>query len=263
MSRVTKAEQEALQELEDDFLAEERTREKARKFFWGWLSLATSVTIAGNAAHAFLDSLPHSAVKLSVALTPPVVLLIALQSLHVLASTNTSARAKRAKRDNVFVLAVTVASLISVIATVLSWSALYEVAQSAVWTNKYLAALFPLCIDAGIGMCAVALVALRPASDADKRAHLAALNTPVVATETEPAPAPAKRAPRRAKAAPMPPMPQPEPYQETPLHPIPTREVLAPFPVPTSETDHVSEFAPPTDSVDLGDFRAKVEALRG
>lgn len=174
-------------------------RSRAHQFFWRWLIGATALTLAGNAAHALLDFIPATAIRLSVYLIPPVIALISIHAVTVLARVGRVHRAKSAAswRDagGTAILAVTVTGLLALIAAILSYSGLYGVALAGGLSPR-LAWLFPLCIDAGIAVSSVALVVLRPLSGADERAarlaHRAALNLPGRANR------PASRAFRRA-----------------------------------------------------------------
>ncbi|MDO3167185.1 DUF2637 domain-containing protein [Mycobacteroides abscessus subsp. abscessus] len=148
-------------------------RAQAHAFFWRWLVGATALTLLGNAAHALLDFIPTTAIRLTVYLIPPVIALVAVHAVTVLARVGRVHRARSSAswRDagGTAVLAVSVTGALALIAAVLSYSGLYGVALAG-GLGSHLAWLFPLCIDAGIAVSSVALVVLRPLSGADERA---------------------------------------------------------------------------------------------
>ena len=64
----------------------QRNHRHAVGFFWAWLILATSVSLAGNVAHAWLTAEPSTQwLAGSVAAVPPTALLLAVHGLAVLA----------------------------------------------------------------------------------------------------------------------------------------------------------------------------------
>lgn len=219
-------------------------RAKAHQFFWRWLVGATALTLAGNAAHALLDYIPTTLVRLAVYLIPPLIALVSIHAVTVLARVGRVHRARSSTswRDagSTAVLAVSVTAILALIAAVLSYSGLLGVALAG-GLGSHLAWLFPLCIDAGIAVSSVALVVLRPASSADLRAarlaHRAAQpqvsNRPATPTATRPttstASSPAPPAPRTASTdAPTAPRPAPSTApQGSPDAPSPDSETLA------------------------------------
>lgn len=219
-------------------------RSRAHQFFWRWLIGATALTLAGNAAHALLDFIPATAIRLSVYLIPPVIALISIHAVTVLARVGRVHRAKSAAswRDagGTAILAVTVTGLLALIAAILSYSGLYGVALAGGLSPR-LAWLFPLCIDAGIAVSSVALVVLRPLSGADERAarlaHRAA--QPQLSKPSTPSSAPRPTTPNATSTAPPaprtvspdapntpPPAPSAAP-QGSPDAPAPAPEVIA------------------------------------
>lgn len=219
-------------------------RAQAHRFFWRWLVGATVLTLLGNAAHALLDFIPATAIRLSVYLIPPLVALISIHAVTVLARVGRVHRARSSAswRDagGTAILAVTVTSLLALIAAVLSYSGLLGVALAGGLSPR-LGWLFPLCIDAGIAVSSVALVVLRPLSGADERAARLAHRTaqPQVSKPSTPTPAPrstTSAAPTTAPVAPRttstdaPPAPRPAPSsapQGSPVAPAPAPEVVA------------------------------------
>lgn len=190
-------------------------RHQAHQFFWRWLVGATLLTLAGNAAHALLDYIPTTLVRLAVYLIPPLVALVSIHAVTVLARVGRVHRARSSAswRDagGTAVLAVSVTAALAVIAAVLSYSGLYGVALAGGLSPR-LGWLFPLCIDAGIAVSSVALVVLRPLSGADERAarlaHRAA--QPQVSKPSAPTTAPrptTSTAPTAAPSAPRPVIP--------------------------------------------------------
>lgn len=184
MSRLTAIELEA-----------ETDRAKARRFFMGWLIAATVVSVGGNAAHAVLEWLPVVAVKIAVACLPPVVALNGIHGVAVLARSGHTTRARTSATGGwVYGLSVAVTGLLALGAAVLSFAGLHSLAVAG-GIDPHLAALWPICIDAGIAVSTIALVVLRPASAADQRAARAAAT---------PDPAPASGRASRAAPAPSP-----------------------------------------------------------
>lgn len=219
-------------------------RAQAHSFFWRWLIGATLLTLLGNAAHALLPLIPTTAIRLSVYLIPPVVALVSIHAVTVLARVGRVHRARSSTswRDagGTAILAVSVTATLALIAAILSYSGLLGVALAGGLSPR-LAWLFPLTIDAGIGVSSVALVVLRPLSGADERAARLAQRAaqPQVsnhrATSTAPRPtpatasSPAPAAPRSTTpAAPATPRPAPSSApQGSPDAAVPAPEVMA------------------------------------
>lgn len=153
----------------DEHLAElDADRAVARRFFWKWLLSATAMTLLGNAGHALLPPEMPKLVRLAVALTPPLVALIAIHGVTVLARVGAGHR----ERDNAkwtFRAAVGATVLLALDAAAISFNGLYSLALDSGYP-KFLAVLFPLAIDAGIALATLAIYHLRPASAADLRA---------------------------------------------------------------------------------------------
>lgn len=220
-----------------DLDAAEADRAAARKFFWWWLVAATALTLVGNAAHALLEYIPHVVLRLAVSLVPPIIALTAIHALHVMSSVRVSRRALRIEWSWTFAFTLLVTSALAVIAAVLSWAGLFAVAVEGGWTDHRLAALWPVCIDAGIAVASVSLVVLRPASTADLRA--------------------ARRAAASVVPAPAAPTPTAPPRTPSLSVPTPTASVM---PTPTTP---VSSPTPPTEtSVTITDeHRAAAERI--
>ncbi|MFV8308798.1 DUF2637 domain-containing protein [Mycobacteroides chelonae] len=219
-------------------------RSRAHQFFWRWLVGATALTLAGNAAHALLEFIPPTLIRLSVYLIPPLIALVSIHAVTVLARVGRVHRARSSAswRDagGTAVLAVSVTGTLALIAAILSYSGLYGVALAGGLSPR-LAWLFPLCIDAGIAVSSVALVVLRPLSGADERAVRLAQRaaspqlsnrpaTPSAPRQVTPsASSPAPTAPRSAtQDAPVTPRPAPSNApQGSPSAPNPAPEVVA------------------------------------
>ena len=152
-----------------DRLAElDADRAHARRFFWKWLICATGVTLAGNAGHALLPHDLPTQVRLGVALTPPIIALIAIHAVTVLARVGSGHRAKDSAKWT-FRAAVAATVALATSAAAISFNGLYTLALDS-GQPKPLAILFPFAIDAGIALATLAIYHLRPSSAADLRA---------------------------------------------------------------------------------------------
>lgn len=155
--------------VRDRLAEEDADRAHARRFFWRWLIAATALTLLGNAGHALLpaDNLP-TAVRLGVALTPPIIALIAIHAVTVLARVGSGHRANGSAKWT-FRAAACATVLLAISAAAISFNGLYTLAIDT-GHPKALAVLFPVGIDAGIALATLAIYFLRPASAADLRA---------------------------------------------------------------------------------------------
>lgn len=155
--------------VRDRLAEEDADRAHARRFFWRWLIAATALTLLGNAGHALLpaDNLP-TAVRLGVALTPPIIALIAIHAVTVLARVGSGHRANGSAKWT-FRAAACATVLLAISAAAISFNGLYTLAIDT-GHPKALAILFPVGIDAGIALATLAIYFLRPASAADLRA---------------------------------------------------------------------------------------------
>jgi hypothetical protein len=134
-----------------------RNHRHAVGFFWAWLILATSVSLAGNVAHAWLTAAPGTRwLAACVAAVPPIALLLSVHGLAVLAKATASGAVYRG--------AVAATGALAVGAFILSFVALRDLAVIA-GIRPELAAVLPLVIDLAIGVATLALVAIgdRPA----------------------------------------------------------------------------------------------------
>ncbi|QZH65040.1 DUF2637 domain-containing protein [Mycolicibacterium farcinogenes] len=129
-----------------------RNHDRAVRFFWTWLILATWLSLAGNVAHACLStSAVAQWLAACVAAVPPTVLLLSVHALAVLAKTAASGAVYRA--------AVAATAVLAVGAFILSFVALRDLAVIA-GIRPGLAPVLPLVIDLAIGVATLALVAI-------------------------------------------------------------------------------------------------------
>jgi hypothetical protein len=164
-----------------DVAAGDATTRGAVRFFWIWLILATSVSVAGNVAHAVLTA-PSATVRLAAAaaVVPPAVLLGSTHSVALLVKT------RRVGFNYWCALAMTIA--LAGCAFVLSFDALRDLAV-ALGMLPDRAWLWPVAIDVSIANSTLSLLSLSPprgASGPTNRSH------------GTPRQIPAQRAPRRA-----------------------------------------------------------------
>jgi hypothetical protein len=148
-----------------------RNHRHAVKFFWTWLILATSVSLAGNVAHAWLTAEPGTRwLAGSVAAVPPIALLLSVHGLAVLAKATASGAVYRG--------AVAATGALAVGAFILSFVALRDLAVTA-GIRPGLAPVLPLVIDLAIGVATLALVAVgdKPA----RRTRIAARSAGAIA----------------------------------------------------------------------------------
>lgn len=172
-----------------------RNHDRAVRFFWTWLILATWLSLAGNVAHAWLPTGADARwLAACVAAVPPTVLLLSVHALAVLAKTAASGAVYRA--------AVAATAVLAVGAFILSFVALRDLAIIA-GIRPGLAPALPLVIDLAIGVATLALVAIgdKPARRARNAArHTTAGAAPNRATATEKSASAQK--PSRAKMPP-------------------------------------------------------------
>lgn len=130
----------------------QRNHHRAVRYFWAWLSIATSVSLAGNAAYAWFTAAPDTRwLAACVAAVPPTVLLLAVHGLAVLANATASGAVYRA--------AIAATAALAMCAFVLSFVALRDLAVLA-GIAPDLAPVLPLVIDLAIGVATLALVAI-------------------------------------------------------------------------------------------------------
>lgn len=129
-----------------------RNHRRAVGFFWVWLMLATGLSLAGNAVHAWLTAEPDTRwLASAVAAVPPAALLLSVHGLAVLAKSTAS--------GVVYRTAVLATAALAAGAFTLSFVALRDLAVIA-GIPSTLAPVLPLVIDLAIGVCTLALVAI-------------------------------------------------------------------------------------------------------
>lgn len=150
-------------------------RDSATRFFWAWLICGTAASILGNVTHALLSVAGrpdgHAVIAASMALAPPVVLLLATHGVHALV------RSRIVGRSYWAALAITVA--LAMCAFVLSFEALRDLAQTYAGMRSAVAWLWPLSIDLSITAATIALLALSSAVRVEQ------LDEPAVESEGE------------------------------------------------------------------------------
>lgn len=134
--------------------------QKAARFFWAWLVLSTSVSIAANVTHALLSAGGGGSrvIAACVAIVPPVSLLALTHIVQLLVRTRIMGAAYRAA------LCVTV--VLAVVAFVLSYATLRDLAILWGGLSSWAAWLWPLPIDLSIAGSTLALLALNDAQRA-------------------------------------------------------------------------------------------------
>lgn len=130
---------------------------RAARFFWAWLVLSTSVSVAANVTHALLSSAGGGSrvIAACVAIVPPVSALALTHIVQLLVRTRIVGAAYRAA------LCVTV--LLAGVAFVLSYAALRDLALVYGGVSVWASWLWPLPIDLSIAGSTLALLALNDA----------------------------------------------------------------------------------------------------
>jgi hypothetical protein len=124
----------------------------AARFFWGWLIVATAMSVSGNVAHAVLHA-PAGAIALAAgaALVPPVVLLAATHSVAVLVRTRAG--------GFTYWCALLMTLALASCAFVLSFDALRSLAVTLGLPDS-IAWLWPCAIDVAIAQATLCLLSL-------------------------------------------------------------------------------------------------------
>lgn len=140
--------------------AHDLTRQRAARFFWGWLIMASAVSIAANVGHAMLivrnsqPVLTAAAAVLSV--VPPLAQIAATHSISWLVRTRSSGRTYRS--------ALVMTLVLGAFAFLLSFVAIRSLATYLGFTERVfgipVAAIFPLVIDVAIGCATMCLLSL-------------------------------------------------------------------------------------------------------
>jgi hypothetical protein len=133
-------------------------RRQATKFFWAVLSVASSASIGGNAAHALVatDLTVPAQLAAAVAVAPPIILMLSIEGLSLLI---------RSGRRSTFTFwsTLVMTALLATFAFILSFEALRDLAIRCGISNP-LACLWPLIVDVTIAQATLALVALSRAA---------------------------------------------------------------------------------------------------
>jgi hypothetical protein len=131
-----------------------RHQRRAKWFFWMVLIMASSASIAGNAAHSLVatDLAVPARLAAGVAVAPPIILMLSIEGLSLLV--------RSGRRSKVtFRLALTSTGLLAVFAFVLSFEALRDLAVRS-GIPETLAWMWPVIIDVSIAQATLALLAL-------------------------------------------------------------------------------------------------------
>jgi hypothetical protein len=135
-------------------------RQRATKFFWAVLIVASSASIAGNATHALVatDLTVPAQLAAAVAVAPPIILMLSIEGSSLLIRSG-------GQSTRTFWSALVMTALLAIFAFVLSFEALRDLAIRSGIPGP-LACLWPLIVDVPIAQCTVALVALSRAAAA-------------------------------------------------------------------------------------------------
>lgn len=134
----------------------------ATRFFWGWLGASTATSIAGNVAHAVLNTTGSPIIAALASVVPPAVLLAATHGLAVMVRTQIAGKLFR------YALALLVA--LAVCAFVLSFNALFGLAIHQGGMPREIAWLWPLAIDLSVALSTLALLTLTTGKRARREA---------------------------------------------------------------------------------------------
>lgn len=170
-----------------------RRRRGAATFFWTWLIVATSMSVAGNVAHAVLHAATGTvALAAGAALVPPLVLLAATHSIAVLVRTRASGLT--------YWCALLMTLVLASCAFVLSFDALRSLAVF-LGLPEAIAWLWPCAIDVAIAQATLCLLSVSRRADIDaaKRVAVEAV-APAVMANDAPQAEPVRPEPR-ARAA--------------------------------------------------------------
>ncbi|AGM12364.1 membrane protein [Mycobacterium phage Skinny] len=128
-------------------------KKEAVTFYWRWLIGSSVVSIVGNVTHALFNSHNNNAwVAACMALVPPVVLALATHGLSLMVRTQIEGM--------FFRVALGLTAAIAVVALVLSFVALFELAVQQGGMNAWVAWLWPLVVDLSVAFSTIALLAL-------------------------------------------------------------------------------------------------------
>src|ERR1700738_570381 len=169
-----------------------RRRRGAATFFWTWLIVATSMSVAGNVAHAVLHSESGTvALAAGAALVPPLVLLAATHSIAVLVRTRAGGLT--------YWCALLMTLVLASCAFVLSFDALRSLAVF-LGLPEAIAWLWPCAIDVAIAQATLCLLSLSRRTAAVGVNDVAAeVVSPAQVSHAEPAEAAQARLARQAR----------------------------------------------------------------
>jgi Protein of unknown function (DUF2637) len=128
-----------------------RHHARAVRFFWCFLTGATTVSLIGNIAHAVLPYLPRVVIQIGAAAVPPIVLLAAVHGIALAVRAGASGRVYR--------WAVSAVAVIGAGAFMLSFRALRDLLIET-GTPPAWAWIFPAIIDTAVAVSTLMLVAL-------------------------------------------------------------------------------------------------------
>jgi hypothetical protein len=157
-----------------------RQRRGAATFFWAWLIVATSMSVAGNVAHALLHAATGTvALAAGAAVVPPLVLLAATHSIAVLVRT----RAGGLTYWCALLMTLALASC----AFVLSFDSLRSLAVF-LGLPEAIAWLWPCAIDVAIAQATLCLLSLSRRADIEEVKDVAveAIAPPTVVNDQAP-----------------------------------------------------------------------------
>ena len=129
----------------------QRNHHRAVRYFWIFLLGATTVSLAGNVAHAVLPDISHIVVQIVAAAVPPTALLGAVHGIALAVRAGASGRVYRC--------AVGAVAVIGIGAFALSFLALRDLMQ-AIGYSPTTAWVFPAMIDTTVAVSTMMLVAL-------------------------------------------------------------------------------------------------------
>ncbi|WGI36058.1 DUF2637 domain-containing protein (plasmid) [Mycolicibacterium aubagnense] len=143
----------------------ERTRAVAVRFFWAWLALSTTLSLAGNFADSWLTAPPNMRILASVAaLVPPTILFGSTHSVACLI--------KAGRVGYTFWVAASLTTGVAVCAFILSYDKMRHLVIM-LGTREEIAGLWPVAVDLSIVNATIALLSLsmthrKPAAPAER-----------------------------------------------------------------------------------------------
>jgi Protein of unknown function (DUF2637) len=151
----------------------QRNHRRAVRFFWCFLTGATTVSLAGNIAHAVLPYLPHVVIQIGAAAVPPIALLAAVHGIALAVRAGASGR--------IYCWAVGAVAVIGLGAFAVSFLALRDLMQNIGYSSTT-AWVFPATIDTAVAVSTLMLVALgdKPARRSRNVATSANMQTPTM-----------------------------------------------------------------------------------